>query len=74
MSALIAAGLGDLLAGLVLGLLLGLVLSPILRSWIAWREYAQARRDAGAADRVVHHLEAEFETRRGDSIGAARAP
>jgi hypothetical protein len=71
-AAVVATGIGDLITGLLLGLMLGLIVSPFLRSWMAWQEYVRARRDAGGADRVVHHLEAELEARRRESVGTGR--
>ena len=35
-----------MLIGLLLGIIIGLAVGPILRSWLAWREYVDASREA----------------------------
>jgi hypothetical protein len=35
-----------MLVGLLVGIAIGLVLGPLLRSWIAWREYVDASKEA----------------------------
>ncbi|MGH2661468.1 MAG: hypothetical protein ACRDH8_01410 [Actinomycetota bacterium] len=34
------------MAELVSGFVIGLLVGPVIRSWIAWREYAHASREA----------------------------
>jgi hypothetical protein len=41
----------DLVIGLVLGFLFGLLAGPALRSWVSWREWLSASRDADRAAR-----------------------
>ena len=43
---LAAAFPDDLVVGLVLGFLLGLVAGPLMRSWLVWREWSSASREA----------------------------
>ena len=46
---MVAADLtGDLAVGLTLGFLLGLLVGPAIRSWLIWREWTSASRDADA--------------------------
>lgn len=45
------------MATLMLGFVLGLLVSPILRSWIVWREYRAASKHAGLADQTIRWLE-----------------
>ena len=44
---------------LILGFLIGLAVSPMLRSWIAWREYAAASREAWLTEETIRRLERE---------------
>jgi hypothetical protein len=44
------------LGGLILGLVLGLILGPVIRSWLAWREYTEASRAARLADDVLRRM------------------
>lgn len=41
----------DLVIGLVLGFLFGLLAGPALRSWVSWREWLSASREADRAAR-----------------------
>ena len=34
------------LTGLVIGIVIGLAIGPVIRSWLAWREYLDASREA----------------------------
>jgi hypothetical protein len=45
-----------MLAGLLLGFLIGLIVGPVVRSWIAWREYSAARREAELAEGVLRAM------------------
>jgi hypothetical protein len=45
-----------MLIGLLLGIVIGLVLSPLLRSWLTWRQYVAASREARLADDVLHRM------------------
>lgn len=48
-----------MLAGLLLGILIGLIVGPIVRSWITWREYWAASREAELADEVLRAMSGE---------------
>ena len=48
------------MAELILGFVLGLIASPVIRSWIVWREYREASRQAWLADETLKRLEAEL--------------
>jgi hypothetical protein len=41
----------ELVIGLVLGFLVGVLAAPVLRSWLSWREWVQASREADRAAR-----------------------
>jgi uncharacterized protein YneF (UPF0154 family) len=43
----------QMLVGLLIGLVLGLLVGPVLRSWLAWREYTEASREAQLTDDVL---------------------
>jgi hypothetical protein len=45
-----------MLIGLLLGVVIGLVISPFLRSWLAWREYAEASREARLAEDLLRRM------------------
>jgi hypothetical protein len=54
----IAAALsGDLVVGFVLGLLLGLLVGPLLRSWLSWREWTDASREADLMADVLDRMD-----------------
>jgi hypothetical protein len=42
-----------MLMGLLLGIAIGLVLGPLFRSWIAWREYVDASREARLHEEIL---------------------
>jgi hypothetical protein len=46
------------MAELILGFVLGLIAAPVIRSWIVWREYQSASRQAWLADETLRRLEA----------------
>lgn len=39
--------------GLVVGFVLGLVVGPILRSWLIWRQYIEASREAQLHEEIL---------------------
>jgi hypothetical protein len=45
-----------MLIGLLLGIVIGLVLSPLLRSWLLWRQYVVASREARLAEDVLRRM------------------
>ena len=42
---------------LILGFVLGLAAYPAIRSWIVWREYRDASREAWLAEETLRRLE-----------------
>jgi hypothetical protein len=61
-SALLAVtslGLDGFLVGLLVGGGLGLLAGPAIRSWLAFREWEHASREADLADRVLERMEAD---------------
>jgi hypothetical protein len=42
-----------MLIGLLIGIVIGLVIGPVLRSWLTWREYVEASREAQLHERVL---------------------
>lgn len=57
--AITGAGVGGFLAGLLVGVGLGLLVGPAIRSWLAYREWEDASREADVADRLLERLEAD---------------
>jgi Zn-dependent protease with chaperone function len=43
----------------ILGFALGLIASPVIRSWLVWREYRAASRAAWLAGETLRRLEEE---------------
>jgi hypothetical protein len=39
--------------GMVVGFVLGLLVGPILRSWLIWRQYVEASREAQLHDEIL---------------------
>jgi hypothetical protein len=54
-------GSGNFLVGLVLGLCIGLLVGPAFRSWLVFREWSEASREAKLADRLVTRIETDAE-------------
>jgi hypothetical protein len=42
-----------MLIGLLLGIVIGLLVGPLLRSWLAWREYVDASREARLHEEIL---------------------
>jgi hypothetical protein len=62
LSALLAvtsAGLDGFLVGLLVGGGFGLLTGPATRSWLAYREWERASREADLADRLLERMEAD---------------
>jgi hypothetical protein len=57
--AVTSTGLGGFLAGLIVGGCLGLLAGPAMRSWLAYREWEAASREADVADRLIERMEAD---------------
>lgn len=47
----------DLFVGLGLGLVLGLLIGPVVRSWLIWREWVSASREANLVAEVLDRME-----------------
>jgi hypothetical protein len=45
-----------MLIGLLLGIVIGLLISPLLRSWLTWRQYVDASREARLAEDVLRRM------------------
>jgi hypothetical protein len=54
-------GSGNFIVGLLLGLCIGLLVAPAFRSWVTFREWTDASREAKLADRLLTKLETEAE-------------
>jgi hypothetical protein len=50
-------GYGDFVAGLVIGGAGGFLVGPAVRSWIAWREWSDASRQARLTDEVLARMD-----------------
>ena len=63
LSFLVAAriGSGDLIVGLLIGTAIGLLGGPILRNWLAWREWTDASRESRLIDEFLTRLEEDEE-------------
>jgi hypothetical protein len=71
---LATAGFDEFLAGLLIGVFLGLVLGPVLRSWLAWREYVEASREADLTERLLEHLAEEDSAADDEAIAGRGGP
>lgn len=47
----------DLFVGLGFGLILGLLIGPVVRSWLIWREWVSASREANLVSDVLDRME-----------------
>lgn len=45
-----------MLIGVLLGIVIGLVIGPLLRSWLAWKEFVGASREARLHEEVLRFL------------------
>jgi gas vesicle protein len=64
-----------MLVGLLIGFVLGLLVAPILGSWLSWREYARARREARLAEDLIRHMSdsaARGEVRKERAVAGSR--
>jgi hypothetical protein len=66
------AGSGDLIVGLLIGAAIGFLAGPLLRHWLAWREWADASREADLTDELLRRLEETKEPQ--DEPGTDRQP
>jgi hypothetical protein len=44
------------LAGLLIGFVVGLVIGPVIRSWLTWREYMDASREARLHEQALRRM------------------
>jgi hypothetical protein len=51
------SGSGDLIVGLLIGIAIGFLAGPILRHWLAWREWTEASREDRLTDDLLTRLE-----------------
>ena len=65
------SGSGDLVVGLLLGTVLGILVGPAFRSWLTYREWAEASREARLADRLLERIEVDADL---DGHGPAGHP
>lgn len=42
-----------MLIGLMIGIVIGLAIGPLLRSWLSWREYLEASREARLHEEIL---------------------
>lgn len=42
-----------MVTGLIVGFVLGLLVGPILRSWLTWKQYVEASREAQLHDEIL---------------------
>ena len=59
-TALLAAGgggYGTFIAGFLLGAGIGFLLGPAVRSWLAYREWAEASREAHMAEEILSRMQ-----------------
>jgi hypothetical protein len=63
-----------MLVGLLLGIVIGLLIGPLLRSWLAWREYVEASREAELHERLLGLMSGPPPSGSDDGpVGTARA-
>jgi hypothetical protein len=68
-TAILAAGGGwyaSFIAGLLVGIGIGFLLGPAVRSWLAFREWADASRQARLADDILSRMERDARHRAAD--------
>jgi hypothetical protein len=64
------------LFGLVIGIFIGLLVGPALRSWLAWREYVEAGREARLHEEILRRMagSAPPSAENGRQTGRTRIP
>jgi hypothetical protein len=63
LSIVAAGGSGDLLVGLLIGCCIGILVGPAFRAWQIHREWTDASREAGLADRLLEQMDLDLEER-----------
>jgi hypothetical protein len=61
-----------MLIGLLLGIVIGLLIGPVLRSWLAWREYVEASREADLHEDVLRRMTGSAPPGDGGGDGSVR--
>jgi hypothetical protein len=74
LAGIVGASDGQFVAGLLIGVFAGLLLGPIFRSWLAWREWVEASREADLTERLLAHLEQEAGPSNEASSGTQEQP
>lgn len=62
LSSILAAsgnGNGDFVVGLLVGCCIGILVGPAFRSWQIYREWVEASREVGLADRLLERMEVD---------------
>jgi hypothetical protein len=54
-------GDADFMVGLIVGACLGFLIGPVLRSWLSYREWAEASRQERLVDQLVTRMENDVE-------------
>jgi Na+/H+ antiporter NhaA len=54
-------GDADFLVGMIVGACLGFLVGPALRSWLSYREWAEASRQERLVDQLVTRMESDVE-------------
>jgi hypothetical protein len=52
-------GSGDFVVGLLVGCCIGVLVGPAFRSWQIYREWVEASREVGLADRLLERMEVD---------------
>jgi hypothetical protein len=63
LSIVAAGGSGDLLVGLLIGCCIGILVGPAFRAWQVHREWTDASREAGLADRLLEQMDLDLADR-----------
>jgi hypothetical protein len=58
--------------GLLLGIVIGLLIGPVLRSWLAWREYVEASREADLHEDLLQRMARSTLPGDGEADGSVR--
>lgn len=61
-----------MIVGLLLGIVIGLLIGPLVRSWLAWREYVDASREASLTDDVIRFMSEPIDHDRAGEHRASR--
>jgi hypothetical protein len=53
---IVLADVGDLAIGLALGLVAGILLGPVIRFWVAWKEWERASSEARLTEDAMRRM------------------